>query len=148
MRPPECAICDERFDPFGGPGGLVAFARDPDDADWYARAKRPGFVGHPPHEDWFCGVHAELARAQAGLTRRAAMRDLRVVIAALAAGALRDGAVRVVVFEEDGRTTVRDFADAAEAEAYADDVAAEAGEGGAVVTDGRRVVARGRRRAT
>ena len=77
MRPPECAVCDERFDPFGSGGGLVSFARDPADADWYVRAKQPGFVGHPPHEEWFCEKHVAAARAVAQLTRREAMRSLR-----------------------------------------------------------------------
>jgi hypothetical protein len=77
MRPPECAICDARFDPFEGPGGLVSFVRDPADADWYERRKQQGFVGHPPHEDWFCGAHIGLAQAHDRLTYRAAMRELR-----------------------------------------------------------------------
>ncbi len=70
-------MCGERFDPFGGEGGSVSFAKDPADADWYVRAKQPGFVGHPPHEEWFCGRHAPAARALAHLTRREALRVLR-----------------------------------------------------------------------
>jgi hypothetical protein len=77
MRPPDCAVCDERFDPFGSGGELVSFARDPADADWYARAKKPGFVGHPPHEEWFCARHAPAARELAHLNLREAMKNLR-----------------------------------------------------------------------
>jgi hypothetical protein len=77
MRPPDCALCDKRFDPFGSEGELVSFAKDPADADWYARAKQPGFVGHPPHEDWFCAEHAPAARALAHLPLREAMGKLR-----------------------------------------------------------------------
>ncbi|MEN9799747.1 MAG: hypothetical protein RL653_3444 [Pseudomonadota bacterium] len=77
MRPPECAVCDKRFDPFGSEGELVSFEKDPADAEWYQRAKQPGFVGHPPHEDWFCAAHAPAARALEKLSRREALTKLR-----------------------------------------------------------------------
>ncbi len=78
MRPPQCALCDQHFDPFGDAGArLVSFARDSADAAWYRRAEQPGFVGHPPHQDWFCDVHADAAAALAHETRRGAMIELR-----------------------------------------------------------------------
>ena len=75
MRPPICAICHDRFSP--DEGGLVSYERDPADAGWYERAKTPGFVGHPPHQEWFCGRHIEAARALSGMTRRGALAKLR-----------------------------------------------------------------------
>jgi hypothetical protein len=77
MRPPFCAVCDEPVDPFGERGGLVSFARDPQDADWYERAKKPGFVGHPPHQEWFCDRHGEPARRLQNHRRTAALATLR-----------------------------------------------------------------------
>ena len=76
MRPPDCDDCHERFDPNEG-GGLVSFARDPAHAAWYRRAEDPNFVGHPPHQAWFCATHKPAAAAQAsrGLTLAEARAD-------------------------------------------------------------------------
>jgi hypothetical protein len=60
MRPPECAVCGADVDPRGG---LVVFQMDPAAEKWHVRAAEPGFVGHPPNEDWFCGDHREAAEA-------------------------------------------------------------------------------------
>jgi len=75
MRPPVCALCRRRFGP--DEGGLVSFARDPADADWYRRAEAPGFTGHPPHQEWFCGAHVTNARDVSELTRSAALARLK-----------------------------------------------------------------------
>jgi len=75
MRPPICEICDVRFGL--DEGGMVTFARAPEDAAWYRRAESPGFTGHPPNVEWFCGKHIAAARALAELTRAAAVKKLR-----------------------------------------------------------------------
>lgn len=142
MRPPDCAICDERLDPFEGPGGLVSFARDPADADWYARQKRPGFVGHPPHEEWFCGAHIEIALAHTGLTRRAAMRDLRDLVVARGTRPMTSGGVRVVAFLSDGSHKIEDFDDLRAADVFVVGLVPSCGDRGCVVTDGQRVITR------
>lgn len=54
---------------------------------------------------------------------------------ARAKGALEEGQFRVVVFEADGRTTVRDFASCKLATQYADDVASEGEPASATVFD-------------
>ncbi len=76
MRPPICAICGARFG--GDEGGLVSFAMD-DDARAFAakRHAEPGFVGHPPQQEWFCQDHVAAARALSGRTRREALAALR-----------------------------------------------------------------------
>ena len=76
MRPPICALCDRDVDP--GQGGLVEFAKTGGDDAWYERArKEPGFVGTPPHVDWFCAEHVEAASALADRSRQEALRELR-----------------------------------------------------------------------
>lgn len=74
MRPPICAVCKTKFSPDAG--ALVSFATDPADDEWYERAKQPGFVGHPPHKEWFCKDHKDAALALKALTRRAAVAKL------------------------------------------------------------------------
>jgi hypothetical protein len=76
MRPPICAICHARFGP--DEGGLVSFALDDRAREFHARRKaEPGFVGHPPEQEWFCGTHIEAARALSTLTRPEALQRLR-----------------------------------------------------------------------
>lgn len=77
MMPPRCELCDRGFDPSDS-GGLVSFARSERDNDWYRRAEEePGFVGHPPNQVWFCGVHFDAAWQLSHLTRGEAMPLLR-----------------------------------------------------------------------
>jgi hypothetical protein len=147
MRPPLCAVCDERFSPFDDSGaGLVSFARDPADAAWYRRAEEPGFTGHPPHQEWFCARHAPQARGLSHETRRQALTDLRFLEAANAHGPLAAGHVRVVVIESSGAMRFHDFDALEAARSYADEVGSESDEPTpvAVVVDGSRIVARGK----
>ncbi len=149
MRPPDCELCDARFDPGDG-GGLVSFARDPAHADWYIRAEQPGFIGHPPHQAWFCAAHRPAATtlANRGQTLAQAKRELRLVALALATGAaaMRPGDVRVLCLGDGVAPFCHDFASVAEAQAYADDVASEADHGpiATILTDGAVVLGRGR----
>jgi hypothetical protein len=76
MRPPICAICHDRFGP--DEGGLVSFALDDAARAFHERRRtEPGFVGHPPEQEWFCGKHVAAARALTGLTRGKALTQLR-----------------------------------------------------------------------
>jgi hypothetical protein len=150
MRPPLCALCDQRFAPSDDSGaGLVSFARDPSDEAWYRRAEAPGFVGHPPHQEWFCATHAPLARGLSHLTRRQALADLRLLAAASAHGPLAPGHFRVVVIEPSGAMTFHDFDSLEAARRYADDAASESDDLTPVsaVVDGTRIVSRGRHSA-
>ncbi|MFN3257809.1 MAG: hypothetical protein ACE37B_19185 [Ilumatobacter sp.] len=61
MRPPDCEICDARFDPAVG-GDLVRFQPDERSEAWRERAETVGFVGHPPDTGWFCADHLDVAR--------------------------------------------------------------------------------------
>ena len=153
MRPPCCELCDERFElPEGG--ALVSFARDPRDADWYRRAEHPLFVGHPPHEGWFCAEHLESARALQTETLRAAMHELRIIARLRAIAPLAPGVLRVLCTSGDGAGWHHDFlvdpsrpdAALADAIAYADDVVSETdGDPNlAWVSDGVRILARGK----
>lgn len=64
---------------------------------------------------------------------------------ARAKGVLEEGQFRVVVFEADGRTTVRDFVSRELATQYADDVASEGEPASATVFDAHfRCVRRGK----
>lgn len=75
MRPPDCAICDANALDEGG--GRVSFALDEQAKDWHDRANlEPGFVGHPPEQEWFCSAHIQAARALAHLPLSDAMRAL------------------------------------------------------------------------
>ncbi len=76
MRPPICAVCHVRFG--ADEGGLCSFVLD-DAARAFAKRRReePGFVGHPPQQEWFCGDHIEAARALTHLTRSAALELLQ-----------------------------------------------------------------------
>ena len=75
MRPPICAICGARLN---DDGGLVSFALD-DDARRFKerRESQPGFIGHPPQQEWFCTAHVDAARALTNLTRSQALQQLR-----------------------------------------------------------------------
>jgi len=76
VRPPICAICHARFGP--DEGGLVSFVLDDAARAWHERRRtEPGFVGHPPEQEWFCGEHVAAARALANKTRAEALRSLR-----------------------------------------------------------------------
>jgi len=78
MRPPICALCDERLSEDDDQGGLVSFARTESDQDWLRRSQaEPGFVGHPPWQEWFCGRHIEAARELQHLSRGQALRRIR-----------------------------------------------------------------------
>ncbi len=68
-------MCDEPFGP--SEGGLLAFKLRPSDEAWERHAReQPGFCGHPPHEDWFCGEHRAAAEALAHLAIDEARRRL------------------------------------------------------------------------
>ncbi|MCB9739824.1 MAG: hypothetical protein H6747_11190 [Deltaproteobacteria bacterium] len=152
MRPPCCEVCDERFDPREG-GALVDFARDPARADWYRRAEDPLFVGHPPHQGWFCATHLDAARALSHQTLGVATRELQLIARLRAIAPWTPGHLRVYCRGGGGADWHHDFvvdparpADALrDAIAYADDVASEAdGEPNlAWVSDGERILARG-----
>ncbi len=76
MRPPLCAVCHVRFGP--DEGGLVAFALDERARGFHARRQaEPGFVGHPPEQEWFCAEHVGAARSLTMLTRAEALTRLR-----------------------------------------------------------------------
>ena len=77
MRPPICAICHVRFSDKDG-GGLCSFADDDASRAFVKRrAEQPGFVGHPPDQEWFCGAHLQAAQALSHLTRGEALGKLR-----------------------------------------------------------------------
>ena len=76
MRPPICAVCHVRFN--DDEGGLCSFAVDDATRAFNERRRaKPGFVGHPPNQEWFCGAHIEGARALSELTRSEALQRLR-----------------------------------------------------------------------
>jgi hypothetical protein len=78
MKPPICDFCNERFELMGeNAGGLVTFLPTEDDQRQLARLRQPGFVGHPPNQEWFCPKHVEQARALAHLTLGEALRTMR-----------------------------------------------------------------------
>lgn len=56
-----CEVCDERFEP--PEGALLTCRPTPSDLKWRQRAEAEGMVGHPPDTGWFCGEHADTARA-------------------------------------------------------------------------------------
>lgn len=149
MRPPDCARCDARFEPGDG-GGLVSFARDPADADWYKRAEQPGFIGHPPHQAWFCSEHRPAAAtlANRGQTLAEANAEFRLVdlAASTASAPQRAGDLRVLCMGDGVAPWCHDFSTLPEAQSYADDVASEAEHGPivTVISDGQVVVGRGR----
>lgn len=79
MRPPICAVCHVRIVDDGevGGGGLVTFADDARSIAFRARQQtEPGFVGHPPNLEWFCGDHVRAARALAHRSRSEALAAL------------------------------------------------------------------------
>lgn len=82
MRPPMCDICDKRFDPFSdSEGGLVTFKVGEEDKEQLARLAQPGFVGHPPNQDWYCADHIQMANALSHLTIREARAEMRRLLA-------------------------------------------------------------------
>lgn len=74
MRPPICAICDDRF--MEG-GGLVQFKLTDAQRVELKRFEQPGFVGHPPGLEWFCPQHLPAARELSHLTLGEAMAKMR-----------------------------------------------------------------------
>jgi hypothetical protein len=76
MRPPRCAVCHVRFGP--DEGGLVTFALDERAHAFHARRQaEPGFIGHPPEQEWFCAAHLAAALSLTMLTRPEALERLR-----------------------------------------------------------------------
>ena len=67
MKPPQCALCGERFDPAEG-GGLVRFA------DYQPMPE--GVVGHPRGLEWFCSAHLEMARSRSYLEAADAIQEM------------------------------------------------------------------------
>jgi len=76
MMPPICAICRERFGDLER-GGLVTFAKRPEDHAWDRKMKESGAKGHPPYARWFCPEHFAAARELAASTVEVAMPRLR-----------------------------------------------------------------------
>ena len=74
MRPPICAVCDERF--FEG-GGLVQFVLTPEDEERKKFIKENDYVGHPPALEWFCEKHIEKAQECSNMTLSDAMKIIR-----------------------------------------------------------------------
>lgn len=75
MRPPYCKICRKRFPP--KEGGLVSFQLSENDKIKTEKFKQPGFVGHPPGREWFCGAHFDFAKAYSHLTLREAVLKIK-----------------------------------------------------------------------
>ena len=71
MRPPICAICGKREK-----CKLIYFKETKEDKEWYRRAQKEGFVGHPPNAEWFCDEHYPDAAKLAHLTLKEAMAIL------------------------------------------------------------------------
>ena len=61
MRPPICEVCDRDFAP--PDGALLTCRPTVSDLKWRRRAEVEQMVGHPPDTGWFCGEHADAARA-------------------------------------------------------------------------------------
>ncbi len=76
MRPPECAICGNDFEP-GEKGGVLHFKKRFSDYVWERKMKRINGVGHPPFADWFCEKHFSRAKQLLSLTINKAMKILR-----------------------------------------------------------------------
>jgi len=76
MRPPECAICGNEFEP-GEKGGVVKFKKRFSDHAWIRKMKRIAGVGHPPYSDWFCEKHFDRAKELSNLPINKAMEIMR-----------------------------------------------------------------------
>ena len=69
MRPPICALCNDRFSPSDSEkGGMVRFA------DYELLPE--GMVGHPKGLEWFCGRHVEDAKALTHLATKEAIAEM------------------------------------------------------------------------
>lgn len=78
MKPPICDYCNQRFELSGeNAGGLVSFKPTAEDKKQLARFKRPGFVGHPPNQEWFCHDHIQLASSLSHLSLAEALKTMR-----------------------------------------------------------------------
>lgn len=73
MKPPVCAACGKRFDPFrsllGRRGGTVEFSNHKPLPD--------GMTGHPSGTEWFCRRHFGAAKALEERTLGGALAVLR-----------------------------------------------------------------------
>ncbi len=76
MRPPECVICGNDFEP-GDKGGVLNFKKRFSDYVWERKMKRIGGVGHPPYAEWFCEEHYTRAEELTSMTINKAMEILR-----------------------------------------------------------------------
>ncbi len=76
MKPPICAICEERG---RRPGEfrLIYFKKRETDKEWDKKAAQPGFTGHPPYAAWFCPRHFPEAGKLEHLTIGEALEQLR-----------------------------------------------------------------------
>ncbi len=73
MRPPICYVCGKDLEDETD-GGLVSFALIDSDKDWLKRAQaEPGFVGHPPWQEWYCRDHIGPYKKYSHLTRSGAL---------------------------------------------------------------------------
>ena len=80
MRPPICCLCDRGFET-GHECELVAFTQVPEDV---ANSLRRGYEDppeHPPHLEWFCPEHAQLATQLVHLTCTQAVAQLQSLTA-------------------------------------------------------------------
>jgi len=73
MKPPICAVCDNRFDLLEDQSGLVYFKKRQSDKDWEKKMQETGMVGHPPYARWFCRHHYAKAKELENLTVDKAM---------------------------------------------------------------------------
>lgn len=76
MMPPNCCLCERGLDTNDN-CELVAFAKRPEDIQWYRAIEASGETGHPPNVDWFCASHVAGAREIAHLTIDEALAQLR-----------------------------------------------------------------------
>ncbi len=72
MRPPICYVCDKEFDL--DEGDLIYFKKSEKDLEWDKKMEQPGFVGHPPHAEWFCNEHIKEWKALQHLTLKEAKK--------------------------------------------------------------------------
>lgn len=78
MMPPVCALCGGDIEEGDASGGLVRFAGDEASRRWHERAEAaPGFTGHPPDVQWFCGAHIARARQLSDLPAGQALDRMR-----------------------------------------------------------------------